>query len=112
MSAPGTVPSPWGEPARMPAVTAAAPRTSPGPEEIGTEEIGLKEIGLEEIGLKGGIPRTRRTVDRWEDPGRWERARAAATLAVVAIILGAAAAGVLGVSVWAIAALFHHAASG
>ncbi|HEX4864844.1 MAG TPA: hypothetical protein VFV02_12270 [Acidimicrobiales bacterium] len=41
-----------------------------------------------------------------------ERVRAVATLAFVAIILGAAAAGLLGVLVWAIAALFHHAASG
>lgn len=43
---------------------------------------------------------------------RRERIRAAATLAFVAIILGAGAAGLLGVMVWAIAALFHHAASG
>jgi hypothetical protein len=43
---------------------------------------------------------------------RRERVRAAATLAFMAIILGAGAAGLLGVLVWAIAALFHHAASG
>ncbi|HEX6392116.1 MAG TPA: hypothetical protein VFZ97_01660 [Acidimicrobiales bacterium] len=49
---------------------------------------------------------------RWERPGSRERARAVLTMFFVAIVLGAAAAGVLGIAVWAIAALFHHAASG
>ena len=49
---------------------------------------------------------------RWERPGRKERIRAVLTMFFVAIVLGAAAAGVLGIAVWAMAALFHHAASG
>lgn len=95
MSRPGLGASPWGEPARRPPLIVTTPpdAATSGP----------------------AAQAPHRTVPA--NPfarviRRRERIRAAATLAFVAIILGAAAASLLGVVVWAIAALFHHAASG
>lgn len=117
MTAPRTVPSPWGEPARTPPVSAAAPASpaqsaqSARDGQAGTEAqrtVAPSRVAAQRVSYR----MARRRAHRWDHPSRWERVRAAATLVFVAIILGGAAAGVLGVSVWAIAALFHHAASG
>lgn len=108
------VPSPWGEPARTPPVTATAPAGSAPPARTANKE--RERLGgvarPRSPAHRVTIPVAGRRLKGWDHPSRSERVRAVATLAFVAIILGAAAAGVLGVSVWAIAALFHHAASG
>ena len=113
------VPSPWGDPARMPPVSATAPASSAPPAGPARKERANKEMerqgGVARVrppAHRVTIPVARRRVHGRDHPSRPEQVRAAATLAFVAIILGAAAAGVLGISVWAIAALFHHAASG
>jgi hypothetical protein len=96
----GATPSPWGEPARMP------PRKDRMPAVAGRPARGTPS-GVEmrpSAGTGDAI--------RWERHGRRERIRAVVTMFFVAIVLGAAAAGVLGIAVWAIAAVFRHAASG
>ena len=87
--------SPWGEPARRPTLIVTSP-----PDQATS---GTPAQPAAQLVARNTFPR---------EVSRGERLRAAATLAFVAIILGAAAAGLLGVLVWAIAALFHHAASG
>jgi len=89
----GSTPSPWGEPARVPTVTARPARTVVPPAQTAPVDVGAL------------------AAHRVVRPTRRERARAVLTMLFVAIVLGAAAAGVLGVGVWALAALFHHAAS-
>lgn len=95
MSGPRRSASPWGEPARRPPLSVTSPPDA-------------ATNGPAAQPPRGTFPANpfARVISRRE------RIRAAATLAFVAIILGAGAAGLLGVAVWAIAALFHHAASG
>jgi hypothetical protein len=93
VSSPGATPSPWGEPAGVPPLTVHVPPAT------------------DRTTRRGGTPIPTAS-HRWVPATRPERVRAALTMVFVAIVLGAAAAAVLGIGVWALAAFFHHAASG
>lgn len=115
MSASGAAPSPWGEPARTPPPT---DHTRPAKDNAARATQSDHSAPAPHIRAATGarIPTStspiRTAFQRWEHPTGRERARAALTMVFVAIILGAAAATVLGIGVWVLAAFFHHAASG
>lgn len=109
MNDPAKTSSPWGEPARG----APSPAWEPAPPTASTAASAPAATVTTTAPLtRTGNPPLLAEPHRWEHPPGPERVRAALTMVFMAIILGAAAAVVLGVGVWLLAALFHHAASG